>query len=346
MNMTSIDGTTWQYPHYQFSYDPIQPLLESNNPAIIYFTKRDLLGKNVDPIETIWGLPHVRKILKKQQPDGSWDPGKKNIDFGGKYALTETWRQLRFLVDQYEMNKSDCGIQKACEFVFSCQSEEGDIRCILANQYAPYYTGAILYLLIKAGYQNDNRIKKGIQWLIDMRQNDGGWVIGSPGMMNRTWKEVSALTSKWTPEPERNFDKDKPFSAAGTGMAIRALAVHPIFQKSKETEKAAFLLKSKFLKKDNWSWYEHPDNWIRFQFPYWWNHLISALDMVSLIGIPKEDTDIKTGLQWLIDHQEKNGLWKVSYSKIHKISEKEKSSETRLWITLCICRIFKRYFGS
>jgi squalene cyclase len=198
--------------------------------------------------------------------------------------------------------------------------------------------------MIMAGYESDPRVEKGIQWLMSMRQNDGGWVIGSPGMVKRTWKEMTKLTSAWSNEPEKDFDWARPFSAAGTGMAIRALAVHPEYRKSEVAKRAAELLKSKFLKKDNWSWYEHPDNWIRFQYPYWWNHLISALDMLSLLGFSKEDADIRTALKWLMDHQESGGLWKVSYSSIHQLNETERSKETQLWITLIICRILKRFY--
>ncbi len=333
-----------QFSHLH--YDPVKPLLQSNDPAIRYFTERDLLGNDVGSLEILWdGIPAIKKILKKQLPNGSFNPGKNNSGAGQNRSLTETWRQLRFLIDQYEMGRSHPAIQNACEYIFSCQSQEGDIRGILANQYAPYYTGAILYLLIKAGYHDDKRVLKGLQWLLNMRQDDGGWLIGSPSLASRTWKEVCELTSTWTPLPERDFDKSLPFSAAGTGMVIRAFAAHPLYRKSKEAKVAAALLKSKILKKDNWSSYKHPDNWVRFQFPYWWNHLVSTLDMLSLIGIPKEDPEIKSALQWFVDHQETSGLWKVSYSKIHKLSEKENSSDTRLWITLSICRIFKRYFG-
>jgi hypothetical protein len=326
----------------QFKYDPIPILLESKNEAVIFFARRDLLGEDAGPVEKIWELPEARKILKGQQQDGSWAPKGKAEGPGVKYALAETWRQLRYLIDQYQMDRSHPAIQRAAEYLFSCQSGEGDIRGILANQYAPYYTGAILYLLIKAGYTDDPRVEKGIRWLLRMRQDDGGWMIGSPGMAHRTWKEVLILTSEWNDEPERDFDKTLPFSAAGTGMAIRALAVHPVYWRSEEAVKAANLLKSKFFKKDNWSWYEHPDNWVRFQFPYWWNHLISALDMISRIGLPREDADIRNALDWLIDHQKADGLWKVSYSTIHKNPDDSKTTEERLWITLCICRIFKR----
>jgi hypothetical protein len=318
-------------------YNPIEHLLSSKNPAIIYFTKRDLLDEIAGPINEIWELPEVLKIFKKQKKDGSFNPVSK-------HPLLETWRNLRFLVEQYGLNKQHPAIIQAAEFVFSWQSLEGDIRGILGNQYAPYYTGAILYLLIKAGYEKDKRVEKAIQWLIDMRQNDGGWVIGSPGLINHSWKNMCAITERMDIEPVKDFDKSKPFSAAGTGMVIRAFSVHPKYKDSEYAIKAAERLKSKFFKKDNWTWYQHPDNWVRFQFPYWWNNLVAAMDSISLIGLAKEDEDIKIALQWFVDNQQKDGLWKVSYSKIHKSSGNEKENEMQLWITLNICRIFKRYF--
>jgi hypothetical protein len=320
----------------KFKYNPIEPLLSSKNPAIIYFTKRDLSDEKVGPINDLWELPEVKKILKKQKENGSFNPVSK-------HPLLETWRQLRFLIDQYGLNKQHEAIIKASKFIFSWQSEEGDIRGILGNQYAPYYTGAILYLLIKAGYESDKRIEKAMKWVIDMRQNDGGWVIGSPGLINHTWKEMCEITERMDIAPIKDFDKTKPFSAAGTGMVIRAFSVHPTYRRSECAQKAAELLKSKFFKKDNWTWYQHPDNWIRFQFPYWWNNLVAALDSISLIGLPKDDEDIKSALQWFVDNQQKNGLWKISYSKIHKTSDNKKQYEMQLWITLTICRIFKRY---
>ncbi len=329
----------------KFKYDPIKSLLGSKNDAVIYFTTRDLLEEEVEPINNLWELEEVQKILKKQQLDGSWQPKTKKNNSGVKHPLIETWKQFRYLIQQYEMNNSHPAIKKASEYLFSCQTDEGDIRGILANQYAPYYTGAIMYLLIKAGYENDFRIEKGFKWLLDMRQNDGGWVIGSPGMIGTDLSrfEINDLTSNINREAMKAFDKSKPFSAAGTGMVLRAFSVHSNYKHSKFTLKAAELLKSKFFKKDNWTSYQHPDNWVRFQFPFWWTNLISALDSISLIGLPEEDPDIKNALNWIECHQENDGLWKVSYSKIHKSPDK-RLFETRLWLTLTICRIFKRFY--
>jgi hypothetical protein len=325
-------------------HDPIRPLLESGDAALRFFVERDLLGRAGCSIEEIWALPEPSKLLRQQLPNGSWKPAKAKPAAGEKYELTETWRQFRHLVDQYEMTKAHPSVAKAVEYLFSCQSEEGDIRGILANQYAPYYTGAILSLLIKAGYEDDPRTENGMRWLLEMRQADGGWVIGSPGMVHRSWKETLALTSAWGSEPEKGFDRSLPFSAAGTGMALRAFAAHSRYRKSEETRRAACLLKSKFFKKDNWSWLGHPDYWLRFQFPYWWNHLVSALDSISMIGLPKDDPDIEGALRWLIRNQEENGLWKLSYSKLHKESGSEKALREGQWISLCVCRIFRRLY--
>ena len=52
--------------------DPVPALLASGNSAIEYFTRRDLLGEEVPPIGTLWDLPSVERIMRKQQADGSW----------------------------------------------------------------------------------------------------------------------------------------------------------------------------------------------------------------------------------------------------------------------------------
>ncbi len=323
------------------AYDPIKPLINPGSDAVSFFARRDLLGLDSGPIESVWELPEAARIIKKQRPDGSWKyPGRAGGP-GVKYGLIETWKQLRYLVDQYGMDRSRPAVSKAAEYVFSCQTAEGDLRGILANQYAPYYPGALLSLLIKAGYGDDPRVEKGLRWLLDVRQDDGGWVIGSPGMVGLGLNPagISDLTSNPERETARAFDRSKPFSAAGTGMVLRAFAAHAAYRKSPEALKAADLLKSKLFKKDNWASYGHPDNWVRFQFPFWWTNLVSALDTLSAMGFAAEDPDSHRAIDWLAGHQEPDGLWKTSYSRLHRSPEKR---QTRLWVSLAICRILKR----
>jgi hypothetical protein len=147
----------------QLKYDPIAPLLSSGNEAIRYFARRDLLGERVDPVDRLWQLPEAQRILRKELADGSWPRSGEKKHPAVNYGLIETWRHFRFLVEQYGFIREHPQALKAAEFLFSCQTDEGDIRGILANQYATYYTGAIMSLLIQAGYEDDPRIEKGFR---------------------------------------------------------------------------------------------------------------------------------------------------------------------------------------
>jgi len=327
----------------QLKFDPIPPLLSSKNKAIQFFVRRDLLGEQMGTVNPLWQLPEAQKILRKQQADGAWPrPGEKKHP-AINYRLIETWRHFRVLVEQYEFNRENLQARKAAEFLLACQTDEGDIRGMLANQYATYYTGAILSLLIQAGYEDDPRIEKGFQWLLAMRQNDGGWSI--PIITHKfDQKTMYRLTSQ-DAEPVEP-DRSKPFSHNCTGMVLRAFAVHSKYRNSEPARIAANLLKSRFFQPDAYTSYQAATYWVRFEYPFWWNNLLAALDSISLIGISIDDEQIERSLSWLADHQEENGLWKVSYVKPQE-TEKEttKAQEMKLWVSLAICRVFRRLYG-
>lgn len=329
-------------------YDPIVPLLESNNDAIIYFTRRDLLAEKVASVEHLWNLVEPQEILRKQKEEGYWKSNSQNRTKAPavNYDLFETFKQFSKLIDMYEFNKKHKLIAKAAEYILSCQTDEGDIRGIIGNQYAPYYTGLIMSHLIKAGYGDDQRIDKGFKWLLKMRQNDGGWVIGTPGGFGDYAKDEYNKLTTHDVGTKKDFDKEKPFAHSGTGMVIRAFAVHKKNKNTKAAKKAADLLKSHFFKKDNYKSYQAIDNWVNFKFPFFWTDLISALDSVTLILTTKGDEEVEKAIDWIHRNQQETGLWKNSYSKIHKSVQNKKTYNVQLWISLSICRILKRYYGS
>jgi Prenyltransferase and squalene oxidase repeat len=326
----------------QLKSDPIAPLLASGNEALQYFAKRDLLGEQVGPVNYLWQLPEAQRILRKQLIDGSWPRSGVEKHHAVNYHLVETWRNFRFLVEQYGFTREHPQGREAAEFLFSCQTEEGDIRGILANQYATYYTGAIMSLLIQAGYEDDPRIEKGFQWLLSMRQDDGGWSI--PIITHKFDRATQyRLTSQYA-EPVQP-DRSKPFSHNWTGMVLRAFAVHPEYRKSEVAKAAARLLVSQFFQPDRYTSYRAASYWVRFDYPFWWNNILTALDSVSLIGLSKEDEQVSKALDWLTDHQEVDGLWEVSYAKPSvRETETSRKRETKLWVSLAICRVLKRLF--
>jgi len=329
----------WQRP---LKFDVTSTLLSSNNKAVIYFTERDLLDKKVPPLmQAVWDLPEVTRVFRKQQVDGSWKhSGKKSLIFPKyHYSLVETWKAYHLLVERYQVSKEHESARKAAEFLFTCQTDQGDIRGMIGNQYATYYTGAILAALIKTGYADDPRVERGMQWLLNMRQSDGGWTIPllTHKLDKQTWLD---MTSKYAEPLEP--DRLKPFSHNWTDMVLRAFAVHPKYCCCKEAKAAADLLKSSFFEQDYYTSYKDSGYWVRFYF--WWPNLVTALELLPLMGYSKDDPDVCRGLNWLIENQAKDGLWNLSYVKGAKESSSVKVEENRLWLSLRIARVFKRFF--
>ena len=321
----------------QLPINPVPILLDSGKRTIVYFTQRDILDKPVPLISSVWESPEAGKLLKKQLADGSWEKSgeKAEIYPPWHHRLVETYKRFRILVIKYQFTRDYPVINRAAEFLFSCQTEEGDIRGFIGNQYATYYTGDVFSLLIRAGYEDDPRTEKGLRWLLSMRQNDGGWTI--PILTHKYDRETGyRLTSQYM-EPVVP-DKSQSFSRNWTDMVLRAFAAYSSYRKSSEAQAAGTLLKSTFFKPDVYPSYKSPRYWTRFAF--WWPNLLTALESLALLGFSKDDPDIKRGLQWFFENQQPDGLWKLESDK--EISGRD--WEERLWLGLSICRLLKKYY--
>ena len=301
-----------------------------------YFICRDILDEDPGSIESLWELPKINSILDKQQGDGSWkySRGREEIRSQMNYNQLETYMIMRILIEKYGLNNTNNAISRACEFLFSFQNEEGDFRGIYGNEYTPNYSAGIIEMLIKAGYEKDDRIDLGLNWLLSIRQNDGGWAIPF-----RTTKcRISDVFYKnEQTEPIKN-DPTKPSSHLVTGIVLRAFATHGHYRKSNDLRKAGAFLKSQFFKKDNYPDHGSPDYWGKLAYPFWWTDIVSSLDSLSKLKFTAEDNDIKIGLGYLIENQRSDGTWKTYYGL-------PKDDENDLWITLAICRLFKRFYS-
>lgn len=323
--------------------DPVGPLLETADGALEHFVRRDLVDERDAPPPDLARLPEPSRLLGRQQPDGAWRPPasqqarKPAVDC----RLIETWKHLRILIGKYGLDRTHPGIGLAAEHVLSCQAREGDIRGMLAGQQAMYYTGALLGLLIRAGYAEDARVLAGMEWLLAMRQDDGGWV-GTPFQtVPLSGADIAELTTRST-EPFADHDRTRPFSHNWTGMVLRAFAAHPRYRRCEAAQRAAELLASRFFQPDAYRSYGHADNWLRFQYPYWWNHLLAALDVVVEIGLGMEDANVARAVAWFADNQEPSGLWRASYSTIHRRPDPERTVAEARWISYAIARVLKR----
>jgi hypothetical protein len=121
-----------------------------------------------------------------------------------------------------------------------------------------------------------------------------------------------------------------------TGIVLRAFAAHPKHRKQPEVQKAGELLASRIFKADSYTDRKAPEFWTRFSFPFWFTDLLSTLDTLSGLGLSVEHPQIREGVDWFIEHQKKDGLWKLKL--VRGVSDKSQN----LWVNLVICRTLKR----
>jgi hypothetical protein len=304
-------------------------LLALPDQALHYFAQRDLLGDVEAAADTLWTLPIPPRLLKRQQKDGSWRYPRPTAEYFN-HDLIETFRNLGILIEMYGFRIEHPAIRRAAEYIFSCQTSEGDIRGVLGTQYMPYYHAAILELLLKAGSIEDRRVIGGLDWLLSMRQDDGGWIVPLQAL------PASEQTEEIWSAPPIPPDRAIPSSHLATGMVLRALAAHPRYRLRVESQEAGVLLKRRFFSPDAYGSRRAPHYWVKFQFPYWWPNLLTSLDSLSQMGFALDDADIASGVECFILHQEPDGLWPTGYDKGRK------AALMRGWVGLAIYRVLAR----
>jgi len=314
----------------------IEFLLARGNLPILYWLKKDILEVPVDrEYKNLKKYATRIRILKRQKPNGGWC--KK------RYEGHPRWEKTYYIVDTlknilklYNLGCSieEKGIQKAITFIFSTQAKEGDFRGAYLNEYAPTYHALILEVLCLFGFHNDKRTQKAFRWIINNRQDDGGWVIPYRTIDKEQLKRRYNFEAQLKLDPVKP-DKSKPFSHLVTGMALRALAASPTWKKSKEAHIAGELLMSRFFKADKYEDRPLPSFWEEITYPFWATDILSVLDSLSKIGFSTEHVKIQLALNWLHKKQNQQGHWKAGFKK--------SSLEDHLWVTLAVLGVIKRF---
>ncbi|MGZ4358534.1 MAG: prenyltransferase/squalene oxidase repeat-containing protein [Gaiellaceae bacterium] len=314
--------------------DPVPLLVSSSNRAVSFFARRDLLGGNGEPVSELWRLPEARRILSKQNADGSWryPGGKSHVRSRENYDQLETFRRVGTLVEKLGFTREHPALERAAEFLFSFQSAEGDFRGIYGGQYAMTYVGAIAELLVKAGYGGDRRIAKACRWLLSMRQSDGGWAIP---LRTADVPFSEFLDRERHPEPIEP-DRSRPSSHLVTGMVLRAFAAHDAFRARVEVQQAGELLASRLYAKDAYGDRGAVGYWERVSFPFWFTDVVSALDTLTRLGFGMDTAAIPRALERLRSLQRADGTFALKLVRA-------KDRDLDQWICLAVCRSLARW---
>ncbi len=303
----------------------IKALLSTDNEALIAFTKQNLLEEELN-IEKLWVLPYVKKILENQQSNGSWlYPNKKAIlRSPTNYDQYQTYKTVAELVEFYGLNKKHDAIKKAADYLFSFQTKEGEFRGIYGNQYSPNYSASITEFLIKAGYDGI-KIEKSLNWLLRVKQDDGGWAIP----LRTRNRELEAMNEKQTIEP----DKTKPFSHLVTGIVLRPFSLMPSYRS--RVKDAGMLLADRVFTRDKYPDRQGVEYWTKFTYPYHWTDILSTIDTLTHLEIydhPKFNQIIR----WFEQHKQDNGIYNVS------VMAGAKYKDIKYWINLQYLNVLKR----
>lgn len=314
--------------------DPIPYLLGSDDEALRFQVRRDLLGEPGLREQASWLMPEVRALVSKQQDDGTWRyPGKRSGEILGEdYEFLQTFKVLSLLVECYSMDRSHGSIARAAEALFARQTPEGDLRGIYGNQYSPNFTSAALEIMIKAGYRRDKRTKKAFDWLLMNRQSDGGWALPMRTHGDIVFRE--AMVSDPIPP-----DKSRPSSYMMTGIVLRAFSADDRRAMSREAQEAAEVLRSGFFRPEPYSDRKAPSYWTQFTFPFFYNDVISSLDVLSKMNISGDDRDIVRAVSHLRSMQNDDGSIDGKFNLA-------RGRDVKRWVLFSLCRSLSRLYGT
>ncbi len=314
--------------------DAVPTLAASSNAAIAFFAQRDLLDRQPGSVRALWELREPIRIIRRQTPEGSWTypRGRQALRSRENYDQIETFRQLAILIEQYGFTREHPAIARAAEFLLSFQTSEGDIRGIYGNQYATTYVGGIVELLVKAGYGGDPRVVRAFNWLLAVRQTDGGWAIPmrTLGHQYRDFLDIERHPEPLAP------DTSKPFSHLVTGMVLRAFAADPSRHDVPEVRRAAQLLAERLFRRDPYNDRGDASYWERVSFPFWFTDIVSALDTLSRLGMSPRTAAIAAALERLSELQRDDGTFRLKLLRAQH-------EDVPWWICLAVYRSLRRW---
>jgi hypothetical protein len=167
-------------------------LLADRSPSLRYLVLTELLGKTHDDDEAkeLESLrdedPLITNLLSLQKEKGNWkDLDQAGYTIGGSVrATTAALMRLGYL----GLDKDHPAVQRGAEYLFSKQRKDGSWPLperVSDYEYTrgpytmtPVQTSIPLLGLVMCGYDEDPRIERAFNWLIEKRNDDGTWPAG------------------------------------------------------------------------------------------------------------------------------------------------------------------------
>ncbi len=325
--------------------DPIPRLLREGSPSILARIRRDLIDDSEAPTpKEIWAYPAVKAWAKKMDKHGNFapKPAEKAV---GSVRFAAVLANVRAIDRLADLGASEDGsaaaepLRRTAGALLASQGADGGIADLALGEtptsrgkaVALHFQGWAVAAMARAGLDNDPRVQKAFRYLIERRQDDGGWA----------WRGV------------RTESAARPSSHLITGMVLRACASAPAWRTSRESRRAGELLATRFLQPDRYPDRKAPAYWELLSEPRFYTDVLDALDTVTAIGLGKENSGVRTAEAYIRSRQAKDGLWYPGPpGKINGVSSarpdkgarggKDKDIEVAIWLTLRVLVVLRR----
>jgi hypothetical protein len=192
----------------------------------------------------------------------------------------------------------------------------------------------MVWSLIRFGYLDDIRVKKGINWITTYQRFDDG---------------IDQVPKGW-PYDKATSCFSKHSCHMGVVKSLKALAEIPIEKRSKDVSSTInvaveYLLKHHIHKRShNLSKVSKP-GWLRFGFP-----LMYQTDVLEILGILTKlgcrDSRMQKAIDLVESKQDEEGRWKLesTFNGRFQTNIEQKGKQSK-WITLKAITVLKKIYG-
>jgi len=304
-------------------------LLEENQPSVRYHALIDLLGHGRNDPDVREAYSGISKkgwafgILSLQKPEGHWESVRSL--YRPKYTASN-WMAL--ILSDLGLTKENERVKEAADLFFekwlavpktrNMFNMFNDEVCVVGNTAR---------MLTRFGYEDDPRVRKLFDTLVEDQKEDGGWHCFG--------------------------------SSRGTLDCWEALAAFAALPKSKQTRKiknsiergAEFYLERKLFDDGEKKYLP----WFRFHYPnHYYYDVLVGLDVITRLGYGG-DRRLRAALEILNQKRREDGTWTIDKvhpdfgagaqwslrEKVHPFSLEEAGKPSK-WVTLTALRVLKR----
>jgi hypothetical protein len=262
-------------------------LLSSDEPALRYLTRRDVLDEPVDPDgDEILSGPKVRALLRGQQKDGGFGGHPYNKWTGAH------WRLVSLV--ELAVPPDEPRVLAAAERVLSWLTSKGRTRNIVVIDGLPRRCASMegngLAVCSRLGLAGDPRVDQLARSLVDWQWPDGGWNCDRRASGRRSsfheshasaWglhEYASATGADWAEEAAQRtaelFLEHRVFRSLGTGEPIRR-------------------------------------DWLKLRYPSYWHYdVLQGLVVLGRLG-RLDDPRVDDALELLLERRRPDGRWEA-----------------------------------